>query len=109
MPVFADRTVLCSLPVMHRHPDSARTGLKPLRIALSAALLTGVVALSPISPVSPASVSAADVWTPPVDLSGSTEQSSVPQVSADSDGNAVAVWLKNTVPDTNAVLCDAAD
>jgi hypothetical protein len=91
---------------MQRQLASARTGRKPLRIFLSAALLAGVVALSPVSP---GSASAADVWSAPDDLSSATQNSTLPQVSSDSAGNAVAVWLRATVVGTPTELCDVAD
>jgi hypothetical protein len=106
----ARSTVLCSRPVIHPHLASARTGHKPLRIALSAALLTGVIALSPISPLSTPSVSAADVWSVPEDLSAGDAVTALPQVSTDADGTSVAVWLRETVPgQTPEATCDAVD
>ena len=66
-----------------------------------------MIALSPISPLSPASASAADVWSAPDDLSDRDQITTLPQVSSDSDGNAVAVWLRATVNDTtDPTLCD---
>lgn len=68
---------------------------------------TGVVALSPFDLPS---ASAADVWSVPQDLSVPTSTTSNPQVSSDSDGNAVAVWLRVTVEgQTTDELCDAPD
>ncbi|MGD9998598.1 MAG: hypothetical protein AB7L17_03390 [Ilumatobacteraceae bacterium] len=90
----------------HRDPAPARTGRRPLRIALTAGLLTGVVAITPLAS---STASASDVWSTPVDLSEANADSTLPQVSSDSNGNAVAVWLRASVPDTNDVLCDAAD
>lgn len=93
---------------MQRQLAPARTGRKPLRIALSTALLAGVFALSPASPLSVSPASAADVWTVPVDLSGASQLTTLPQVSSDSTGRSVAVWLRATVNDqTDPVLCDS--
>ena len=68
---------------------------------------TGVLALSPFDLPS---ASAADVWSVPEDLSVPTSTTSNPQVSSDSAGNAVAVWLRVTVEgQTPDELCDAPD
>jgi hypothetical protein len=87
---------------------SARTGRRPLRIALAMAVATtGVLALSPFDLPS---ASAADVWSAPENLSVSTSTTSNPQVSSDSAGNAVAVWMRVTVEgQTPDELCDAPD
>jgi hypothetical protein len=90
---------------------STRTGpSRPLRIAVTAGLLTGVIALSPVSPFGATPAGAVDVWSAPIDLSAAADYTTTPQVASDPDGNAVAVWLKATVNDqTVPALCDALD
>ena len=66
--------------------------------------------LAPISPISPGSVSAADVFSAPVNLSGASQVTTAPQVSSNAAGNAVAVWLRATVIDnSDPTICDALD